>query len=112
MKKTILTLLLLGCLYGTVASGSSVWLLNPKNCGQWLNARKNQVNHLETIAVYEWVNGYLSALNASGLYGKNTLAKGKTNTQIDFWLDGYCQKNPFAELETATTELMKELQKK
>lgn len=76
--------------------------LGVSDCGEWVKK------------VYAgdpaWVYGYLSALNAEWTYqGAPDFLKGVSGSQVNVWIDNYCQAHPLESVQIGTYMLAQEL---
>ena len=88
------------------------WTYGVRDCGQWINRKKDVYAEL---AITGWLAGYMSGLSRMhALNGRkdDPLRKATSADQIFLWMDNYCQKNPLNDLVDGGDDLFLELMKK
>jgi hypothetical protein len=63
------------------------------DCGVWLTPP----NEIVALANKQWLNGYLSGLNAALLTTNGDLLKKTSPQQAWVWMDKYCRENPMSQ---------------
>lgn len=109
MKLSLQSLALaLGLVFSSPAA-PQVWTQGMVDCGLWRDARKK-----DSAAVLE---GYLVGLiNGMAVASQTEIWKAKgisvTESQVYYWMDGFCEKNPLKDVIQGAFEFKRERTKK
>jgi hypothetical protein len=114
---TFMTYLILFLASAAYAKNTTVTILAPVTCSEWLQGRKIDkevgpitFNHLGARNEF-WLLGLVTGMNA-GLSGPNLLASMDSALIFD-WTDRYCVQNPQSSVFTGVQDLfIKVLQKR
>lgn len=103
--------MLLGSLLVSGPCAAAVEIRGSRSCAHWLEESRHaksptEMNRVPQLLTRSWFLGYLSGrADESG----KSFMKGTDNDSIFLWLDNYCRAHPSKALESAGTELVREL---
>ena len=85
------------------------------NCGEWLQLRQaiaaqraTESQVVTLVMEQSWIDGFVSGLNATSVYGVDLLAS-KPGEGMYAWVDNYCRSKPLNSVFDATLSLVTEL---
>ena len=103
--------LLAGSVFSFNVFASAVEMKDLRSCSKWIEEKRiakspKEMNRVPVLITRSWFLGYLSGrADASG----RDFLKGTDSDSIFLWLDNYCHANPKMDLDTAGTDLAREL---
>ena len=85
------------------------------SCGEWLQLRQaiaaqraTESQVVTLVMEQSWIDGFVSGLNATGVYGVDMLAS-KPGEGMYVWVDNYCRSKPLDTVLDASLSLVKQL---
>jgi hypothetical protein len=84
--------------------------LGGESCGTWLQNRGTQ--SYANAAQMSWVTGYITAFNNYAQHQSGNISAGTDVEGLFTWIDAYCQANPLDDLFSASSALIRELERR
>jgi hypothetical protein len=78
------------------------------SCGSWTEAREQRAPYQTDIKL-QWVFGYLSAINGTGVLSKEFLLDNADAPGIFRAMDKYCREHPLVTVEETAIDVAKQL---